>query len=327
VKLTFSSGIVCLLFGTLASFAQQQTPTDADAQQQPPTQQQPPPTQPPPPAQPTPPPATVPGTPSVPKPTVQLPPTVPQATPTPPQERDTGGDAFSIMPFYWYNNDQPIMRGGSSDTTFLPGNLNYTGNKKYTYGAVITIPTGRENSFEFTYWRKQGYGTSVLGSTDTYNFFGNNFAAGDSVLTRYTVQNLKLSWNYLTYPYPSNSAKFRIKTLYEIQYVGIGTTFDAPADPDAVPTSGNKDIIFPTFGVGLEYHPARHFRLEMKASGFGIVHHADIWDVQASAVARYGRFEFLLSYKGYHYKTSPQGDQYFTETLLGPMVGIRYMFK
>lgn len=335
MKLTFSSGIVCLLFGALAGFAQQPPPGDpplsqdqavsqdqAASQQQPPT---PPPAQPPPTQQP-PPPVTAPGTPSIPKPTVQLPPPVPPQTPTPPQERDTGGDTFSIMGLYWLNNAQPVMRGGFTDTTLLQGNLRFNGNKKYAYKGVITIPTGHENSIEFSYWRKQGYGTTVIGNT-TYNFFGNDFAPGDSVLTRYTLEGLKLSWDYLTWPYPSNGSKFRVKTLWQVQYVGIGTTFDAPADPDAVPTSGNKDVILPTFGVGLEYHPTRHFRLEMKASGFGIVHHADIWDVQAAAVLRLGKFEFFISEKGLHYKTSPKGDQYFTETILGPFGGVRFMFK
>jgi hypothetical protein len=268
---------------------------------------------------------TAPGTPSIPKPTVQLPPPVAPQTPTPPQERDTGGDGFSIMAEYWLTHAQPVMRGGGGDTTFLPGNLFFTGNKKYAYAGVITIPTGKENSIEFTYWRKQGYGTSYIGTTD--NFFGNNFAAGDSVLTRYTLEGMKLSWNYLTWPYPSNSAKFRVKTLWEVQYVNIGTTFDAPADPDAVPTSGTKDIILPTFGVGLEYHPAKHLRLELKASGFGIIHHSDIWDTQAAVVLRYGKFEIFLSEKAYHFKTSPKGDQYFTETMIGPLGGVRLMFK
>jgi hypothetical protein len=340
VKLTFLSGIVCVLFGALAGYAQQPPPSgehplvqdqpasqdQAASPQDPPAQTPPPAQQPPPPAQQPPPPVTAPGTPSIPKPVVQLPPPVPTQTPTPPQERDTGGDTFSIMALYWLNNDQPVMRGGAGDTTLLQGNLHFTGNKKYAYAGVVTIPTSRENSLEFTYWRKQGYGTSVIGDT-TYNFFGNNFAPGDSVLTRYTLEGLKLSWNYLTWPYPSNGAKLRIKTLWEVQYVGIGTTFDAPADPDAIPTNGNKSVILPTLGLGVEYHPAKHLRLEAKASGFGIVHHSDIWDVQASVVLRYGRLEFFLSEKGYHYKTSPQGDQYFTQTILGPVGGVRFMFK
>ena len=320
MKLTLSSGIVCLLFGALTSFGQQAAssqPDDPPVEQQPPAQTPPPQQQPPPP--------TVPGTPSVPKTTVQLPPATPPVTPTPPQERDTGGDGFSIMGAYWLNNAQPVMRGGAGDTTFYPGGLRFNGNKKYALEGQVTIPTGKENSLEFTYWRKQGYGTSLLGVTE--NIFGNFFAAGDSVLTRYTLQSMKLSWNYLTWPYPSNSAKFRVKTLWEVQYVGISTTFDAPLDVDAVATSGSKTVILPTLGVGLEYHPAHHVRLEMKASGFAIPHHSDIWDAQAAVVLRYGRIELFLSEKAYHFKSSPQGDQYFTQTLIGPFGGVRFLFK
>ena len=332
MKLTFSSGIFCVLFGALAGFAQQAPPSGGQvlspdqpvSQDQPASPQQPPAQQPPPDQQP-PPPVTAPGTPSIPKPTVQLPPSVPPVTPTPPQERDTGGDGFSIMAAYWINNDQPVMRAGGSNYTLLPGDLHFTGNKKYSYAGVITIPTSRENSLEFTYMRKQGFGTSVI--SETSNFFGNNFAAGDAINTRYTLQTMKLSWNYLTWPYPSNGAKLRVKTLYEVQYVNIGTTFDAPLDPDAVPTSGSKSVILPTLGAGVEYHPAKNIRLEMKASGFGIPHHSDIWDVQAAVVFRYSRFEILLSEKAYHYKTGPYSDQYFTQTLIGPFFGLRYLFK
>jgi hypothetical protein len=344
VKVTVSRGFVCLLFGALMSFGQAQSSQDGQAppqsqtqasdgdsqtpaqQQQPPAQQPPPPAQQTPPAQPAQPqPPSVPGTPQIPKPTVQLPPTLPPQTPTPPQERDTGGDTLSLALFYWLTSAQPILRGGAADTTFLDGNLNFIGNKKYALEGIVTIPTGHENSLEFTYVRKQGFGNSIIPTTE--NFFGNNYTAGDLVITRYTLETLKLSWNYLTWPYPSNGAKFRVKTLWEVQYAGIGSTYDAPLDPDATPASGNKSVILPTLGLGWEYHPARHFRLEMKASGFGIVHHADIWDAQFSAVARYGKIELFLSYKGYHFKTSPKSDQYFTETMLGPIAGVRLMFR
>lgn len=267
----------------------------------------------------------MPGTPSIPKPTVQLPPTLPPQTPTPPQERDTGGDAISLALFYWLNNAQPVLRGGAADTTELPGNLNFVGNKKYAYEGIVTIPTTHEDSIEFTYDRKQSFGNSIIPVTE--NFFGNNYTAGDLVITRYTLQTMKLSWNYLTWPYPSNGAKLRIKTLWEVQYAGIGSTYDAPLDPDASPATGNKTVVLPTFGLGFEYHPSRHFRIELKGSGFGIVHHADIWDGQFSLVARYGRIEIFLSEKAYHFKTSPQGDQYFTETLLGPIGGVRFLFS
>src|SRR5947209_20284297 len=72
--------------------------------------QEPPPPQQPPPASP--------GTPQTPKPRVELPP-APQGQPSkaPPAERDTGGDYFSIMPFYWMTTTNPHLRK-SHDSMF-----------------------------------------------------------------------------------------------------------------------------------------------------------------------------------------------------------------
>ena len=308
MKSIFLSGSLCLVLLAPAASAQTQQPPP----QQPPAQQTPP---------------AAPGTPTIPKPTVQLPAATPKQTPTPPQERDTGGDAISVELLYWMTpgSSQPKMYGGAGNTTGLYGDLDFNGDKKYAASAIATIPTSRENSIEISYWRKQGSGTSILGQTES--FFGDNFSVGDTVYTSYTVESAKLSWNYLTWPYPSNGAKLRIKTLWEVQYVGIGVNFNAPADVDAIFTNGTKDIILPTFGLGAEYHPSKHLRLEMKASGFGLLHHADIWDTQASVVARYGRIEVFLGEKAYHFKTSPQADHYFSQTIIGPYAGVRYMFK
>lgn len=256
---------------------------------------------------------------------MQLPPPVPKQTPTPPQERDTGGDAISIEAAYWLTNAAPNMYGGAGDTTDVFGDLRFTGQKKYSLMGVITIPTGKENSIELTYFRNQGTGNQIIGVAE--NFYGNPFAAGDQVFTTYTLQTAKLSWNYLTWPYPSNGAKFRVKTLWEVQMADISSTFNAPADVDAILTTGSKLVVLPTFGLGLEYHPAKHIRLELKGSGFGIPHHADLWDAQAALVARFSPIEVFFSAKAYHFKTSPQGDQYYSQTLIGPLLGIRYMFR
>ena len=312
MKSTISSGIVCLVFFSLSSFGQQTSADQAPTQQQPPPAQQPPPT-------------SVPGTPSTPKPQVELPPTVPRQTPTPPQERDTGGDAFSIEVAYWMTTSPPTMWGGAADTTFLDGNLRFNGDRRYSLVGVLTIPTGHENSLEFTYFRNQGAGNQFLGVNTDY--FGSPFYAGDQLFTGYTTQSAKLSWNYLTWPYPSNGAKLRIKTLWEVQFVNISAGFNAPNDLDTSPGTGSQFLVLPSLGLGVEYHPAKHLRLEMKASGFTIPHHADVWDAQASAVLRFGRMEYFLSYKAYHFKTSPQGSQYFSDDLFGPYIGVRYMFK
>jgi hypothetical protein len=271
----------------------------------------------------------------------------PQQTPTarPPSQapsielRDTGGDGYSIEPVFWLPKEAPILQLGrtakasTTDTTTgaitpgqtVPGNLNFPGSSPYALGAVVTIPTGHENSIEISAFRLDGKGST----TETQNLilFGDDFTQGDLLVTTYRIQNFKLSWNYLSFPYPSKGAKFRLKTLYEVQYLGISTVVNAPNDVNAIPTTGNKDIIFPTLGLGVEYHPSKYVRLEAKASGFGWPRRADIWDIEGSAVVRVGPIEAFVGGKGYHFKTSPNQDQYFSDTLWGPSVGVRWIFR
>src|SRR4051812_34692754 len=71
---------------------------------------------------PTPPPQqppAAPGTPQTVKPKVEIPPEPPKSqAKAAPAERDTGGDAFSIEPFYWrLNSSGPRMRK-ADDSTF-----------------------------------------------------------------------------------------------------------------------------------------------------------------------------------------------------------------
>jgi len=310
VTLRLASGLLCCL--TFVVFGQddpqQPTPPPQPPQQQPPA---------------------APGTPPTPKPTVELPPVPPgQPSKAPPPERDTGGDVLSIAPLYWYTTAQPRLRQGSGSTVTtvtLPGSLDFTGNKNYAIGGILTLPTGHENSLQFSYFRKQSQGNTVLKADSS--FFGNPFAAGDIIATHYTLQNIKISWNYLTYPYPSASAKFRVKTLWEVQYLTMHSVFDAPADTNAIATEGRKSIVLPTLGMGIEYHPAKHVLFEVKGSGFGIPGHSDIWDTEANLVIRAGRLELLAGGRAYHFKTSPKGDNYFSDTLYGPYAALRYIFR
>jgi hypothetical protein len=282
---------------------------------------------PPPPAQQTPP-TTAPGTPPIPKPTVQMPPSQPQAQTPPPtvsKERDTGGDVVSVEPFIWLVNGRTSIRPGKGVTVSNGGSLSSLGKAKYAEGIVVTFPTTKENSLEFTYFLVKSQTNTLLPVTE--NFFGNDFASGDALASKTVERGAKISWNYLTFPYPSNGAKFRVKALFEMQYAQISTNFDAPADVNAITTFGSKQIILPSLGLGVEYHPARHVRLEAKASGFALLHRADIWNAEASAVFRIGRLEALLGARAFHDKTSPKQDEYYAQTLYGPYVGLRFIIK
>jgi hypothetical protein len=311
VKSLIRSGLLCScwIFGALAHAQETPAPEPQTSNQQTPPPQNPP-------VQPTPP---------VPKPTVDLPPAPPPAPPPPPQERDTGGDDISIMGFYWLAPQQPTLRPGKNNVDNYPASFTFPGKTNHAYGGIVTFPTGKENSLQFTYWRKQAQGNSILPANTS--FFGDDFLKGDVLAAHYTLQNIKLSWNYLTWPYPSNGAKFRVKTLWEVQYVWINSSFDAPADVYASPTVGSKSIIFPTLGLGIEYHPAKHVRFEVKGSGFGWPHRSDIWDTEANLVFHAKKFEVLGGFKAYHFKTSPKSDYYYVDTLSGAYAAVRYIYK
>ncbi|HLX41781.1 MAG TPA: hypothetical protein VKR43_00020 [Bryobacteraceae bacterium] len=325
MKAKIPTGMLCVCLLVPASqIVAQETPQEPAEQQAAPAQAPAPQT--PTPQTPSAPPS-APGTPPVPKPTVQMPPSAQTGTPKPPvsTEHDTGGDAFSLELFGWQTRGTPTVRGGLASAVTDSGNLHFPGKTKVGEGAVVTFPTGHENNLEFTYFQVSSQGNTVLGATE--NFFGNDFAQGDTLATNWHIRAMKLSWNYLTYPYPSNGAKFRLKTLYEVQYVGVNSSYDSPADVNAVSTTGAKSVILPTLGLGVEYHPAKRVRLEAKASGFGLIHHGDIWDAEGAVVLRIGKVEAMAGARILHYKTSPKSEEYFSQTLGGPYVGLRWVFR
>jgi hypothetical protein len=251
------------------------------------------------------------------------------AAPPPPiiQDRETGGDNISIEPIYWITKKPPILRIGKllQDTQTVSGNLDFPGGSNHGIGAVVTFPTGRQNSLQLSYWQVKGSGTTT-NPTDL-TVFAHSYLKGDLLDTTYRIQNFKVSWNYLTYPFPSNHNKFRLKTLWELQYLKARSTIDAPLDFNTSQAIGPKSIFRPTIGLGIEYHPSSHVRIELKGSGFGWPHGADIWDTEGNIVVRASRIEILVGGRAYHYKTGPKDDQYYTQTMWGPAFGVRWILR
>jgi hypothetical protein len=297
------SGILCvpLLIAAMASaYAQQQegvtTPTSEQAQA---TQAQPP---------------------------------APAPPPQSPYLLEDGG--ISLEPFYWLTTlfpTTPNMKGGAS-SSYSNADLDYPGIIKKSPGAVLSIPAGKQSTIRMSYFRTQGRG-NVTETPTALTLLGTTFAQGDFLSTSYMVQDVKVSWDFLTFPLPANPRKIRVKTLWEMQWLQFHTNIWAPYAPITTDVSGNavtnyaaeaKNVFLPTLGGELEQAPFRHFRYELKADGFVIPHHADIWEAEGSLAFRFGRVEFVAGAKIYHFKTSPQSDEYFTETLSGPYAGVRY---
>src|SRR5262249_22498388 len=151
----------------------------------------------------------------------------------------------------------------------------------------------------------------------------------------------KLSYEYLTWPYPVGSRKFRLKTLWQVQFTQVNSAFDAPknyfdanGNPIIDPSTGNvinlsasraKHIVSPMFGLGVYYYPSRHIRFEANASGFGVPHHYDVWDADASLNLRVvGHFEVRLGGRAFSFKTSPSSDYFVKGTFASAFLGVRW---
>lgn len=236
---------------------------------------------------------------------------------------------WSVSLFYWRPDGKAVLRGGAQSTNPPAQALDYPAKPRQTPGIMLTVPTGHSNRIEVSAWETRGTG-SVTASRDE-TFFGQDFTQGDLLSARYKIRNLKATWNYLSYPYPTLDSRFRVKTLWEVQYVAAYSTVIGPPPDSATPgpvSTGKLTLIMPTFGLGIEWIPSpKHFRFEGRSSGMGLPGKAALWDADALAVARVGNFEIFGGAKAFYFRDSPKKQQFIRDRLWGPMVGVRWVFR
>ena len=355
---TFQSGWLCLTLAVCAwamplpaqqtaAPAGQNPPAPADSQQTPPSS--PPPAQTPaaqtPPAQ-TPPPQTLP--PQIPPDQTPPPPTgqtgvrpLPPPMPKVPDVRMPGETGIWVGFTGWFPLDTLYMDKGHDQTYTYYSRVYMQGQPKISQGFDIGLAVGLHNSIQVSYWEARAAGDTTP-SVDTY-LWGNLYPNGTLLSTSYRLQNFKISFNYLTWPYPVESRRFRLKTLWQVQYVGVRTAFDNPTlplfdangnplldsqgNPLSYATEGSKWYVTPTLGFGTEYWKSKRLRFETNTSGFAIPHHSTTIDGDASINYRLGHWEFKVGAKGFHFKTSPTSDFYMRGWLYSGLVGIRWYME
>jgi hypothetical protein len=264
------------------------------------------------------------------------PPTLPPPPPLPPAPNTKSSlpdypdpRTFTIGAFYWMTLPvvSPDLRGGSQALYYYQTIYNLGDVRPSTPGIEISFPITRTGELHFEYFRAKGDGNQTAPS-DLY-LFGTGFNQGDSLATNYKIQVSKLYLDDLLFPHKFPVAKFRLKSLWEVQYVHTNTTIDdltyAAANAGAPNTAiGTKQIFLPTFGIAAEYAPAPHLLLRVDSSGFGIPHKSAIWDAEATISYRIGSWEIRGGGKTFHFKTTPNSDQYLSDTLVGAFVGLRW---
>ncbi len=252
-------------------------------------------------------------------------------------QADTSDGQFSFRALYWINPTKPVLATGHTATINTVANLNFgTGEKtKGSPSVELSFPAGKLNTITISAFRTQGSGNQTAPNIppyDTYLIWSSIFNPGDPVVTAFTIENVKLSLNYLSWPFPLQHAKFRVKTLWEVQYTTVKSSINAPLSPtqdasgNPIQTagSGSNWFIWPSLGMGIEYVATKHFRFEAKGSGFALPHYSTLWDTEAFFAYRSGSFEIDFGGKAFHFKTSPRRDEYMRATMPGAYIGIRW---
>ena len=258
----------------------------------------------------------------------QAPATPPAAKPpapvVQPQEPENLERMLSIGAYDWLPSGGPSMRGGVNPTDNTSHDLVLPKRPRRAYGVVVTFPTKGNTRLEVSYLTLSGSGAST--APRDIGLFGGTIPQDEPLASDYTLRHLKMSWNYLTYPNPPQDAKLRIKTLWEFHYVQFKPTIVETVTAPDLPLSGSQRIILPAVGLGLEYVPSHHFRMEVRGSGMTIPKHSAIGDAEASLVVRLGHLEIFAGGKLLYFRTSPQQEAFARGTLWGPDGGIRWVF-
>lgn len=286
-----------------------------------------------------------PGSSSLPK--IQAPPPPP---PKVPDVRQPGETGWWIEVDSFFPTQHPVQNAGKAfvpnyttvlgdAVTTINPRLQLAGTPKMAPGIEIGVAVGLHNTLRFSYWETRAAG-NITSLPESFQSWGQTYGAGTWLSTNYRIQHGKVSFDYLTWPYPVESRRFRLKTLWQVQYTGIRTAYDAPqlplvdatgaplVDANGNPISyagiGSRWFIFPEFGLEAQYFSGRHLRLEANASGFMFPHRDTVWDADASANVKFGHLEFRLGAKAMHFKTSPQAEYYMFGTPAGAFVGVRW---
>lgn len=263
----------------------------------------------------------------------QQPPAAVQQNPTVGESPYTG-DGLSFTLFYWLTRAHPAMGTGTDNLNPNPSNLSTLGDSRSGPGAIMSFPLGKNNTVRVSYFRILGDGNTT--TPQAVNIYGTVFNQGDYLATRYTLQNVKVSLDYLSWPFPLNNARFRLKTLWEVQATWIRSSIDAPlrtgevdASGSPVPTTGfgTNWFLYPTLGLGFDYLVNKNFRIEARGSGFYLPNFSNIWDAEVTANYRTGRFEIQIGGKAFHFKTAPRHIEYVSATLPGAFVGLRWYLE
>jgi hypothetical protein len=248
-----------------------------------------------------------------------------------PDVRMPGETGYFVGLVGWLPFGNPYINKGASAAFSGLTYLHLPGKPTIAPSVEIGVALGLHNSLRLSYYSTKA-GGGITAPNDLV-IYSQAYSKGDLLATSDKLQDIKFSFEFLTWPYPVESRHFRLKTLWQVQYVSIKSNYDAPilsatADSSgnltSYATTGSASFFTPTLGLGVAEYASRNFRLELNASGFAIPHHTTLWDTDASVSYRMGHIELRAGAKALHFKTSARAEYYLRGTLSGAFVGVRW---
>jgi hypothetical protein len=224
----------------------------------------------------------------------------------------------------------PDVKGGKIATGY--STLDHLGkDHPITPGVEFSMPITRTGLIHLEAFLNKGDGSQNAAQETT--LYGVQYLPGDYLSTQYQTRSAKIYYEDLLWPYKFPVSKFRVRSLWEFQWVGLTDTIDAPLKTTATNSSGTPQsntamgggtILWPTFGLAPEYALSPHVLLRGEISGFAFPHHAVLWDAQATLSYRHKSWEVMAGYRALHYKSSPQDSEYVFQTVDGGFVDLRW---
>jgi hypothetical protein len=254
--------------------------------------------------------------------------------PPPPKVVDVrmpGEAGWNIGITGWLPYGQMWVDKGHASTFTDASKLQLAGNAQAAVGADFGVAVGLHNTLRFTYFSEKRSGTTT--APTNLVIYTQTYTQGDVLSTNAKLTDFKLSYEYLTWPYPVEARHFRLKTLWQVQYVTFKSIFDAPirsSTPDSsgnftdYSTQGSKSFITPAFGLGFHEYATRNLHFEANVSGFWLPHRWQLLDSDASIGYRASHLELRIGAKGFLFRTSPKADFFYRGTLGGVFVGLRW---
>ena len=192
------------------------------------------------------------------------------------------------------------------------------------------IPITRTGMLYVDFERFHGDGTQVLTTSPFIDSI--QFNKGDLMRTGWHFQTGRIHLDDLLFPHKFPVARLRFKSIWGIRYISAEHEVISPTEDDTLGTPGasfgvgNPYILYPEFGLGMEYAITKHTLFHVEGEGFAFPHHSVLTEGNATFSWRHQNLELLMGVKALHFKTSPQKEEYMVGTWTTPFVGFRWYF-